>query len=177
MLVAAAALAACGGGLAANDSGQQEDTGTMTATATMTVTLPAVAFQAVDVTAEPVALEVIAVATGGDVRPIGPVSAPFPANPNPSPAADWPEQLTEAQMRSLLDDVGCVGGCQEAALRVAWCESRFSPGATGAAGERGLWQIHPVNGRLSTYDPVGNARSMMAMSEGGTNWWAWTCKP
>jgi hypothetical protein len=46
--------------------------------------------------------------------------------------------------------------------------------ATGAAGERGYWQINPVNGALSTYNAYGNARSAVIMSRNGTNWYPWT---
>lgn len=58
------------------------------------------------------------------------------------------------------------------AVRVAWCESHFNPGATGSAGERGYWQIHPVHAD-STYDPDGNARAMARISAGGRTFAAW----
>ena len=46
--------------------------------------------------------------------------------------------------------------------------------ATGTVGERGYWQINPVNGSLSTYDPYGNARAAVIMSGNGINWSPWT---
>lgn len=61
------------------------------------------------------------------------------------------------------------------ALRVMACESGGNPNATGAAGERGLFQIHPLH-RDSTYDPEGNVRAALRIS-GGYSWNAWTCKP
>lgn len=85
-------------------------------------------------------------------------------------------QYTRAEMMAVLDAVGWPHATREAALAVAWCESSWRPDATGAAGERSLWQIHPVH-RDSTYDPVGNARAALRISRGGTDWRAWTCRP
>lgn len=84
-------------------------------------------------------------------------------------------QYTRAEMLALLDAVDWPHATREAALAVAWCESEWRPGATGAAGERGFWQVHPVH-RDSTYDPVGNARAAYRISNGGRNWSAWTCR-
>lgn len=95
--------------------------------------------------------------------------------PDASAAGSW--QLTEAEMRSLLVSVNCLGQCQEDAIAVSWCESRHSVEAVGASGEMGLWQIHPQWHPDATTDPEGNARAMMRISAGGTNWWAWSCKP
>ena len=76
------------------------------------------------------------------------------------------------------------------ALRVAACESagwrpgerlRFYTYALGAAGERGLFQIHPVHfGWLNEqrlFDPLYNARIAYRLSRGGTSWRHWTCRP
>jgi hypothetical protein len=46
--------------------------------------------------------------------------------------------------------------------------------ATGPAGERGYWQIHPVHGALSTYNAYGNARAAVIISNYGHNWNPWT---
>ncbi len=62
----------------------------------------------------------------------------------------------------------------DAALRVMACESGGNPNATGSAGERGLFQIHPLH-RDSTYDPEGNVRAALRIS-GGYSWAAWTCR-
>lgn len=75
------------------------------------------------------------------------------------------------------------GSRSAAALRVAECESHLYPRAVGAAGERGLFQIHPVHrswlgarwDRL--FEPMVNARVAYGMSDGGTNWSAWSCQP
>lgn len=60
------------------------------------------------------------------------------------------------------------------AAEIARAESGGNPNATGPAGERGLWQISPDHGSLSTYDPVGNARAAISISGNGTNWRPWT---
>jgi hypothetical protein len=67
------------------------------------------------------------------------------------------------------------------ALAVARCESRLYPRARGAAGERGIFQIHPVHfGWLDEsrlWEPRYNARIAFRMSRGGRSWRAWTCSP
>lgn len=70
-----------------------------------------------------------------------------------------------------------AGGAPRAAVTaasIAMAESGGHQYATGAAGERGYWQIHPVNGALSTYNAYGNARAAVIMSHDGTNWSPWT---
>lgn len=63
-----------------------------------------------------------------------------------------------------------------AMLRIINCESGGNPNATGAAGERGLAQIHPIHAD-STYDPEANIRAAYRISGGGVSWAAWTCRP
>jgi Tfp pilus assembly protein FimV len=60
------------------------------------------------------------------------------------------------------------------AASIAMAESGGQQYATGAAGERGYWQIHPDHGSLSTYDPLGNAKAAVIISGDGTNWTPWT---
>ncbi|HLI37506.1 MAG TPA: LysM peptidoglycan-binding domain-containing protein [Streptosporangiaceae bacterium] len=77
------------------------------------------------------------------------------------------EQLWEAAGGSASEAV--------MAASIAMAESGGNQYATGALGERGYWQINPVNGpELSTYDPLGNAKAAVSMSSDGTNWNAWT---
>lgn len=64
----------------------------------------------------------------------------------------------------------------DAALRVIQCESRGNPFATGSAGERGLFQVHPLHFD-STYDPLGNVLAAYRISSGGADWSAWSCRP
>ncbi len=70
-----------------------------------------------------------------------------------------------------------AGGAPSAAVTaasIAMAESGGKQYATGWAGERGYWQINPVNGAFSTYNAHGNARSAVIMSHDGTDWSAWT---
>jgi LysM repeat protein len=60
------------------------------------------------------------------------------------------------------------------AASIAMAESSGQQFATGAAGERGYWQINPDHGSLSTYDPLGNAKAAVIISGDGTNWTPWT---
>ena len=69
------------------------------------------------------------------------------------------------------------------AMRVASCETggTFDPRARGSAGERGLFQIHPVHfGWLNErrlYQRRYNARIAFRLSRGGRDWGPWTCRP
>ena len=60
------------------------------------------------------------------------------------------------------------------AASIAMAESSGRQFATGAAGERGYWQIHPDHGSLSTYNPLGNAKAAVIISDDGGNWTPWT---
>jgi LysM repeat protein len=77
-------------------------------------------------------------------------------------------------LEELWEDAG--GSHTEAvmAASIAMAESGGQQFATGAAGERGYWQIHPDHGSLSTYDPLGNAKAAVIISNDGTNWNPWT---
>jgi LysM repeat protein len=77
-------------------------------------------------------------------------------------------------LEELWDDAG--GSHTEAvmAASIAMAESSGQQFATGAAGERGYWQIHPDHGSLSTYDALGNAKAAVIISADGTNWTPWT---
>jgi len=70
-----------------------------------------------------------------------------------------------------------AGGSQAEAVMaasIAMAESSGRQFATGAAGERGYWQIHPDHGSLSTYNPLGNAKAAVVISDDGRNWTPWT---
>jgi LysM repeat protein len=77
-------------------------------------------------------------------------------------------------LEELWQEAG--GSAAEAvmAASIAMAESSGQQFATGAAGERGYWQIHPDHGSLSTYDPLGNAKAAVIISDDGTNWTPWT---
>ena len=84
-------------------------------------------------------------------------------------------------VRSVICDV--FGPYCRPALRVAYCETggTLDPLARGRAGERGLFQIHPVHfGWLDErrlYEPRYNSRIAFRLSRGGRNWAPWACRP
>ena len=82
--------------------------------------------------------------------------------------------LTCPGLEELWEEAG--GSHTEAfmAASIAMAESSGRQFATGGAGERGYWQIHPDHGALSTYDPLGNAKAAVIISNDGTNWTPWT---
>ena len=94
--------------------------------------------------------------------------------------------ILTATVTALAGTLGCTqleelwqqGGGSRAeaftAAEIAMAESGGNQYATGAAGERGYWQINPDHGSLSTYDPLGNARAAVIISADGTNWTPWT---
>ena len=86
---------------------------------------------------------------------------------NPPPPGECPAIIVE-----VFGDTYAPAAC-----RVAFCESRFNPNATGAQGEMGLFQIHPRWHADATYDPLGNTLAAYRISKGGTQWHAWSCKP
>ena len=77
-------------------------------------------------------------------------------------------------LEELWEDAG--GSHAEAfiAAEIAMAESSGNQYATGTVGERGYWQINPDHGSLSTYDPLGNAKAAVIISDDGTNWTPWT---
>ncbi len=79
--------------------------------------------------------------------------------------------------------VATFGEHADAACAVAWCESRWQPGAVGDGGASlGGFQIQPrwhqwrVPGE-DLLDLAVNVRAAWLISSGGTDWSAWTCKP
>jgi LysM repeat protein len=77
-------------------------------------------------------------------------------------------------LEELWEEAGGSHAEAVMAASIAMAESSGRQYATGAAGERGYWQIHPDHGSLSTYDPLGNAKAAAIISDDGTNWTPWT---
>jgi len=77
-------------------------------------------------------------------------------------------------LEELWEEAGGSASAAVTAASIAMAESGGNQYATGSVGERGYWQINPVNGALSTYDAYGNARAAVVMSSDGTNWSPWT---
>lgn len=82
--------------------------------------------------------------------------------------------LSCSGLEALWRSAGGSPAAEVTAASIAMAESGGNQFATGPVGERGYWQINPVNGALSTYDPHGNARAAVIMSANGTNWSPWT---
>jgi len=105
-----------------------------------------------------------------------------PARTTPSAPAGSTVRTTSALsgtlscsgLEELWEEAG--GSDTEAvmAASIAMAESSGEEFATGAAGERGYWQINPDHGSLSTYDPLGNAKAAVIISDDGANWTPWT---
>jgi hypothetical protein len=98
--------------------------------------------------------------------PNAPVGGSNPSVPATSGVEQW---------RPLVESI-FPAFAVETALRIMRCESSGNPNATGAAGEMGLFQIHPRWHPDATYDPYGNMLAAFRISGGGTSWGAWTCR-
>ena len=96
-------------------------------------------------------------------------------------ALGW--SLTEAEMRAVLTEAGWPEELLAEALTVAYCESRYRPGAVGDGGNSlGLFQLwtgwFPAAGYSveQAYDPVVNARVALYVRQvrgrfgGGGGW-------
>lgn len=105
-------------------------------------------------------------------------------------AAQASESLTEADMRAILTATGWPVELHDQALTIAWCESRYRPGAVGDGGNSlGLFQLNKDT--WFTYagedpeqwaDPLVNARVAWAtyqydIGRGYVPWKQWSCKP
>jgi LysM repeat protein len=77
-------------------------------------------------------------------------------------------------LEELWEEAGGSDGQAVMAASIAMAESGGQQYATGGVGERGYWQINPDHGSLSTYDPLGNAKAAVIISDDGTNWTPWT---
>ena len=82
--------------------------------------------------------------------------------------------LSCSGLEALWVSAGGSPAVEVTAASIAMAESGGNQFATGTVGERGYWQINPVNGALSTYDPYGNAHAAVIMSADGSNWSPWT---
>ena len=102
--------------------------------------------------------------------------APYVPPPTPYAVLDTSVQLTEAQVTQLLINAGFTPDTWPRMLALGWCESSWSPNATGLAGEMGIWQVHPRWHPDATYDPQGNANAAYRISGGGYDLSAWSCK-
>ncbi len=112
------------------------------------------------------------------------VPGQLPAVPATSSSHGRSTQVTTASMLSgtlscggleeLWEQAGGSAGEAVTAASIAMAESSGQQFATGTVGERGYWQINPNHGSLSTYDPLGNAKAAVIISDNGQDWTPWT---
>lgn len=99
----------------------------------------------------------------------------------PAPVAPSVEVVPSNDLERMI--CATFGDQCSKALSVVYCESRFNTGTVGAAGERGLFQIHPVHIPYladrglswdAMFDPASNiAYAYDLYSRSG--WGPWTC--
>lgn len=81
------------------------------------------------------------------------------------------------RIKSLWTTAGGPAATANLAAAVALAESGGNPAARNTnrdgSTDRGLWQINSIHGRLSTFDPMGNARAAVRISSAGRNWRPW----
>lgn len=123
------------------------------------------------------------------VPPTTVYAAPIPLPPTetiPAPPETVQAPIVEQQVQlsSDIEALICstfVNDCAKA-LSVAWCESNYNTNVVGAAGERGLFQIHPVHipnlspygGWDAMFDPSSNIAYAYALYS-SSGWGPWTC--
>ena len=98
-------------------------------------------------------------------------------------ATSAPASSSTARARAYAAVCDVFGSRCSSAMRVVACETggTYDRRAVGGAGERGLFQIHPVHfgwldeGRL--FERRYNARIAFRLSRGGRDWRPWTCRP
>jgi len=81
------------------------------------------------------------------------------------------------QLEELWEDAGGSASTAFLAAEVAMAESAGHQYATdlngGRSTDRGYFQINSSHGSLSTYDPIGNAKAAVIISDDGLNWTPW----
>jgi hypothetical protein len=95
------------------------------------------------------------------------------SNTAPEQSSDLGGTLGCSGLESLWESAGGSPSAAFMAAEIAMAESGGQQYATGGVGEEGYWQINPVNGD-ATYNPYGNARAAIYLSDDGTNWGPWT---
>jgi hypothetical protein len=80
-----------------------------------------------------------------------------------------PEEPRSSACPALIEEALGRAGCM-----IAFCESGWNAGATGASGEMGWFQVSPRYHADATYDPAGNVAAAVRISRGGTDWSQWS---
>lgn len=110
---------------------------------------------------------------------------------------EWASQLTEDDVLGVLFEAGVPAEWHQPLLRIGWCESKWSPGAVGDAGNSlgwlqlnwetwmpyalGIGLISPADADAWA-DPVVNAKVgsgvvRYSLSRGQRPYQQWTCQP
>ncbi|MGD0244170.1 MAG: LysM peptidoglycan-binding domain-containing protein [Streptosporangiaceae bacterium] len=83
--------------------------------------------------------------------------------------------LSCSGLEALWETAGGSHGEAFMAAEIAMAESDGHQYAHSPTNDFGYWQINGVHGpAMATYDPLGNARAAIAISDDGNNWGAWT---
>jgi hypothetical protein len=112
-----------------------------------------------------------------------PPAPPAPL-PEPTPVATPTETHEPPAPSTDIETLICAtftNDCSKA-IAVAWCESNHNPNVVGGAGERGLFQIHPVHipnlapygGWDAMFNPTSNIAYAHALYS-NSGWGPWTC--
>jgi LysM repeat protein len=101
-------------------------------------------------------------------------SKPAAATDTASATSDLSGTLSCAGLEALWESAG--GSHAEAfmAAEIAMAESGGNQFAHSPTNDYGYWQINGVHGAEATFDPEGNARAAVAISDDGTDWGPWT---
>ena len=80
-------------------------------------------------------------------------------------------------LERLWVQAGGSRGAAFTAAEIAMAESSGRQYAVNTNGgrstDRGYFQVNSIHGALSTYDPLGNAKAAVAISDNGRNWRPW----
>ncbi|MBV9450589.1 MAG: LysM peptidoglycan-binding domain-containing protein [Streptosporangiaceae bacterium] len=74
----------------------------------------------------------------------------------------------------LWEDAGGASWAAETAAAIAMAESGGNQYAHSPTNDFGYWQINGVWGAMATYNPLGNAKAAVHISDDGRNWSPWT---
>ncbi len=82
--------------------------------------------------------------------------------------------LSCAGLERLWEDAGGRASAAETAAAIAMAESGGNQYAHSPTNDYGYWQINGSWGALATYNPLGNAKAAVHISDDGYNWSPWT---
>lgn len=119
-------------------------------------------------------------------EPFTPTATPTPdahpvLTPEPTAVHPWPDQLTEMDVDAIFTEADVPADWGAPMKAIAWCESRYRPGAIGDSGNSlGLMQLWRgwAGPNDDLLDPVTNVRVAVKVREtlgrfGGSG--AWSC--